>query len=357
MSSFFVGTYPPDGADTLAGNGEGVWHAEIGGDGAMRATQITAEPAASFVVAHPGAPLLYAVEETEPTGVAVWDVTGVAHLVARVNADGAQGCHIAIAPDGATVYVCHYGTGEVSVIALALDGKPLSATPAQTVSHVGSGPRTDRQTGPHAHFATFAPGGRHLLVADLGTDELRRYTVGADGLLYEPGIAATLPPGCGPRHFVVRGDLLYVVCELDHRLRTLRWDHASATADVIADCPTTLAPLRTSDVAYDAHVAIVRREVGDVLLASVRGADVMSVFDVAPEGELTYRAAFDVGYWPRHFAIVGEHVVVAAEKGHEVRAYALADVLALAPESESGAVAALPYASVAVPSPACIVAA
>ena len=72
---------------------------------------------------------------------------------------------------------------------------------------------------------------------------------------------------------------------------------------------------------------------------------------------MTYRAAFDVGYWPRHFAIVGEHVVVAAEKGHEVRAYALADVLALAPESESGAVAALPYASVAVPSPACIVAA
>jgi 6-phosphogluconolactonase (cycloisomerase 2 family) len=105
---------------------------------------------------------------------------------------------------------------------------------------------------------------------------------------------------------------------------------------------------------YDAHVAIVERERGDVLLISVRGADVISVFDIAPEGELTYRAALDVGYWPRHIAVVGESLVVAVEKGHEVRAYGLDDVLALAPENENGALAALPYTAVAVTSPACI---
>jgi len=355
MSTFFVGTYPPEGPDSPAGHGEGIWRLEIGVDGVMSASQILVEAAPSFVVAHPRQPLLYAVEESDPTSLAVWNVAELPHEVAHVDVGGSYGCHVLMAPDGATIYVCHYGTGEVSAIPLALDGMPHATTPAQTLSHEGSGPRSDRQEGPHAHSAAFAPGGRHLLVADLGTDELRRYTVGEDGLLYEPGIAATLPPGSGPRYLAVRGDLLYVVCELDHRLRTLRWDRASATADVMADRPTTLAPRRTGDALSDAHVELVHRDAGDVLLVSVRGADVISVFDVAPEGELMYRAAFDVGHWPRHFAVVRGHVVVGAEKGHEVRAYVLADVLSLPPEMESGAVASLPYLSAKVPSPACIV--
>ncbi len=355
MTTFFVGTYPLEGLGTPVGHGEGVWRAKIGVDGLMTASQITTEPAPSFVVAHPRQPLLYAVEEADPTALVVWDVSALPREIARVDVGGAFGCHAVMAPDGATIYVSHYGTGEVSVIPLAPDGTPHSSTPAQTISHTGAGPRSDRQEGPHAHSAAFAPGGRHLVVADLGTDELRRYTVGDDGLLYEPGIAATLPPGSGPRHLAVRGDLLYLVCELDHQLRTLRWDRGSASADVIAEQPTTLAPHRTGDGIDDAHVDLVHRDVGDVLLVSVRGADVISVFDVAPEGELTYRAAFDAGYWPRHFAVVAEHLVVGAERGHEVRAYALADVLALRPETERGAVPSLPYHSAKVTSPACIV--
>lgn len=355
MTTFFVGTYPPDGLGTPVGHGEGLWRVEIDGDGVMSAAQIAVEPAPSFVVPHPRLPLLYAVEESVPAALAVWDVSELPLEVARVNAGGGDGCHVLMAPDGATVYMCLYGTGEVGVIPLALDGMPSSTVPAQTVSHEGSGPRADRQTGPHAHSAAFAPGGRHLLVADLGTDQLRRYTIGEDGLLYDPGIAAVLPPGSGPRHLAVRGELLYVVCELDHRLRTLRWDHASGTADVIADHPTTEARRRTGDALSSAHVALVERREGDVLLVSVRGADVISVFDVAPEGELTYRAALDVGYWPRHFAVVGEYLAVGAEKGHEVRAYLLADVLALPPETESGAIASLRHLSAPVTSPACIV--
>ncbi len=355
MTTFFVGTYPPEGLGTPVGHGEGVWRANIGVDGVVAASQMTTEPAPSFVVAHPQLPLLYAVEEADPTALVVWDVSELPREVARVDVGGAYGCHAVMAPDGATIYVSHYGTGEVSVIPLAVDGTPQSTTPAQTMSHTGAGPRLDRQEGPHAHSAALAPGGRYLVVADLGTDELRRYAVGKDGRLDEPGIAAALPPGSGPRHLAVRGDLLYVVCELDHRLRTLRWDRASATAELIAEQPTTLAPQRTGDAVSGAHVDLVHRDAGDILLASVRGADVISVFDVAPEGELTYRAAFDAGRWPRHFAMVGEHLVVGAERGHEVRAYALADVVALPPESESGAVATLPYLSAEVTSPACIV--
>ncbi len=351
MTTFFVGTYPPDGLGTPVDVGEGIWYVTIGDGGELTAGQITTEAAPSFVVAHQGQPLLYAVEESDPSSLAVWDVAASPREVARVDLGGAHACHALLAADGATMYVSHYGTGDLSVVALALDGRPPASLATQTITHDGSGPRADRQEGSHAHSAAIAPGGRHLVVADLGTDELRRYTIGADGLLYEPGIAATLPPGSGPRHLVVRGELLYVVCELDHRLRTLRWDRESGTAEVIADQPTTLAPQRTGDDLYDAHIDLVQGERGDVVLVSVRGADVISVFDVAPEGELTYRAAFDAGHWPRHFAVVGNQLVVGAERGHEVRAYSLAEVVALPPESESGAVATLPYVSVDSPQP------
>jgi len=77
---------------------------------------------------------------------------------------------------------------------------------------------------------------------------------------------------------------------------------------------------------------------------------------MSPEGEARYRASLDVGYWPRHFAVVGDRLHVGLEKGHEVRSYRLADVLALPPEASVGGVAALPYASAPVVSPACVTA-
>lgn len=358
MTTVWVGTYPAEGLGAPVGAGEGVWRVEVEAGVPTSAEQVTVQGAPSFLVAHPVAALVYAVEEAEPTALSVLAVTATGlSEITRVNVGGASGCHLLLAPDAAAIYVCNYGTGELAVVLLGADGLPSSDAPDQLWTHAGSGPRADRQESSHAHFACMSPGGTHVLVADLGTDEIRRYRVGEHGLLEEQGIAATLPPGSGPRHLAVRGDLLYVVCELDHQLRTLRWNARAASADVIAEQPTTLAPHRTGSAVYDAHVAIVERPRGDVLLVSVRGVDVISVFDVAPEGELTYRAALDVGYWPRHFAVVGDSLLVAVEKGHQLRSYALEEVLAIAPESENGAVATLPHHAVPVTSPACVAAA
>lgn len=356
MTTLWVGTYPAEGLGAPVGQGEGIWRLSLAQGGLEGAQQVTTQAAPSFVVAHPVSPVLYAVEEAEPTVVSVLSLDGDLREAARVVVGGTHGCHLLLAPDASALYVCNYGTGELAVVALAPDGLPVSGKTEQFLTHAGAGPRTDRQESAHAHFSCMSPGGSHVLVADLGTDQLRRYRLEAGGLLTDEGIAATLPAGSGPRHMAIRGELIYVVCELDHMVRTLRWDRESATAEVIAEQPTTLAPQRTGDTTYDAHIALVPGRNGDVLLLSVRGADVISMFDVAPEGELSYRCALDVGFWPRHFAIVGDSLVVAVEKGHEVRAYFLEDVLALPPESESGAVATLDHVAVQVTSPACIVA-
>lgn len=357
MATIWVGTYPADGLGAPVGQGEGLWRASLDGGALAGAVQVTTQPAPSFVARHPALPFLYAIEEATPTVLSVIaiDEANGSTEVARVALEGEGGCHVLVAPDASALYVSNYGTGELVAVRLAADGLPDAGQP-QTWPHQGSGPHADRQGSSHAHSACVSPDGLHVLVADLGTDEIRRYRIGTSGMLGDPGIAACLPPGSGPRHMAVRGGLIYVVCELDHQLRTLRWDSASASADLIAQQPITLAPHRTGSAVYDAHVAVVERDKGDVLLVSVRGADVISVFDIAPEGELTYRAAFDAGYWPRHFTIVGDALVVAAEKGHEVRAFRLSDVLALAPEQENGAVATLPFSTIGVSSPACIVA-
>ena len=353
MSEIWIGTYPKAGLGTPVGTGEGLWRAHLSDEGALTATQATTQAAPSFVVRHPRLPLLYTLEESAASVVRVVS-TEDATQVARVAIGVESGCHLLLSADARTLYVSAYGSGELAVILLDAAGLPLDEAPQQLWRHEGTGPNEERQEGPHAHFAGISPDGAYVLVCDLGTDEIRRYRIGAEGLLGDATIAATLPPGAGPRHFAVRGDRLYVVCELDDQLRTLRWDREVGEATLIAEAPLTLAPHRTGMRMYGAHVEVVERPVGDVLLVSVRGADVLSLFDIAPEGELTYRCALDVGEWPRHFAIVGDHLVIGAERGHEVRAYSLDAVLSLPPEPQVGALAALASASAPVTSPACI---
>ncbi|WP_297082970.1 beta-propeller fold lactonase family protein [uncultured Demequina sp.] len=345
------GTYPEAGLGTPTGLGEGLWRQTP--DDAGLAVEVEAP---SFLVAHPDLPLIYAISEADETQVHVIDVAepDAPRVVATVPTGGASGCHLLLAPDARTLYASHYMSGDLAVVSLGEDGLPLGDAPDQLLGHEGSGPRTDRQEAPHAHFAGFGPGGHHVLVCDLGTDELRRYAVVEHGLLEDHGVAVTVPGGAGPRHFAVRGDLLYVTCELDQQLRTLRWDASSGTAEVIDEVPTTTAVNRTGEAGnQNSHVALVEGPAGDVLLAGVRGADVIALFDLSPEGVARYRTSMDAGHWPRHFAVAHDRLHVGAERGHEVRTYALADVLALPPEPEVGYVATVPHASAPLPSPAC----
>ena len=145
--------------------------------------------------------------------------------------------------------------------------------------------------------------------------------------------------------------MIYVACELDHTLKSLRWDSASRTATLVGSSAATTAPLRSGDVVYEAHVATV----SDVLLVSVRGCDVIAIHDMGSDGLPTYRASFDSGgEFPRYFAVNGERLVVGNEKSHGVSVFDLADVLALEATDEPGAIAQLRHVDVAVASPACV---
>jgi 6-phosphogluconolactonase len=347
--AWWWGTYPEAGAGSPTGVGEGIWVMAPGGP-ALLAIEL---PAPSFVVAHPDLPLLYAVTDVERAEVICLDVSDAAHpaVLDRVPTGGSGACHLLLSRDTLTAYVAHYTTGEVAVVPLGADGRVATPEAAQLLRGEGSGPVPRRQSGPRAHFIGYAPNGPVLLVCDLGADRIRRYEVLADGSLRADGVAAYLPPGSGPRHFAIRGDVIYVTCELDHTLRALRWDAVSRVATQIGSTAATDVRLRSGDAIYEGHVLAV----SEVLLVSVRGCDVIAVFDVAGDGIPTYRASFDSGgAFPRYFAVTGEQLVVGNEKSHLVSIFDLADVLALEGAEEPGEFASLPHADVAVASPACV---
>jgi 6-phosphogluconolactonase (cycloisomerase 2 family) len=211
----------------------------------------------------------------------------------------------------------------------------------RTFPHEGTGPVADRQEGSHAHFVHVW--GDRVLVADLGTDELRTYPLDGSGAGAGPAdgtVAAVLPPGTGPRHLVELPDgTVLVAGELDCRLHVLvpagpgRLEHVGSVAITARTMPDGAA-------GYPSHITVA----GDLVHVGVRGPDVLSVLrvrdaaattdgfdDTVPGavGHLVLENVADVdlgaGAWPRHHAVLsdGAVVVVAAQLTDELIAVRL----------------------------------
>ncbi|MFE6385081.1 lactonase family protein [Nocardiopsis dassonvillei] len=303
-----VGTYTPD--SDPPGEGEGiyrVWFDPMTGemtDGGAAART----PGPSFLAFREDPPTVYAVNEREKGTVTAFRIDGGAGLteLGQSPTGGGSPCHVLAR--GSELAVTNYANGVATLYALAEDGS-LDGTVAE-FAHSGSGPVTDRQEGPHAH-STAAPDDRHLLVADLGTDELRILRGGE-----EVG-AVSLPPGTGPRHTAVLGEYLYVAGELDSRVHVLRWNPAEGTAEHLGSVEAT------GEEAAGANFPAEILTNGDHVYVSNRGADTIATFAVRDGGARLEHVADTPagGPWPRNFAVVRghreepDHLVVAAQNG------------------------------------------
>lgn len=373
----WVGTYPAQGPDGPAGTGEGIWRLELDPrSGAVRGDLAVRTAAPSFLAWGVDGRTVLAVGETAQGTVSAFRRADDDSLepLGTVSSGGAWPCHLLVHPEGHAAYVSNYGSGSLGVLTLedgALSPEVLEAGgPVQVFEGSGSGPQTDRQDGPHAHSALLAPGGRHLLVADLGSDELRRYRVLADGRLEADGVAHTFPPGTGPRHVAVGPrDHLYVVGELSVTVHVLAWDTATGTATQVQQLPACTSPLASGEHIYPAHVVVVpAAAAGGQVLVSVRGADVLSRFAVRDDGaRLTHLGDVPLGgTWPRHFAVAPDPAAdddaivdgVPEERGGRwvVAALQNSDRVSVTPVAAAGPVAGggTVVAHLEVPVPACV---
>jgi 6-phosphogluconolactonase (cycloisomerase 2 family) len=322
LRDLWIGTYPAAGAGTPAGRGEGIWRVglDVGTGRLGEPEQVVAAPAPSFLAVDRDARLLLAVGETTEGTVTAFRVgaeDGRPGLTAlgTVPSGGADPCHVLLDPAVRVAYVANYSSGTLAVLPRRAGG---IGEPAQVLGHAGSGPVTDRQEASHAHFAALAPGGAHLLVCDLGTDEIRRYRVDpATGLLTEDGVAAVLPPGTGPRHlaFSADGRMAYVACELDVTVAVLAWDVERAAGRVVQQVPAVEEGAARGARALPSHI----ERVGDRVLVATRATDALAAFAVGPDGTLAPAGQTALaGAWPRHFAVVAGWTVLADQRSHSL---------------------------------------
>lgn len=307
----WIGTYPRAGADP--GTGEGVFRADVdAGTGVLGGgARMVALPSPSFLAAHPSGRVLYAVGESDSGALAVLGVTDTGTLTTRrtVSSGGSGPCHVVATAD--RVWVANYSDGVATTWPTSGDG--MLAAAAESFGHQGSGPVADRQDGSHAHFTHIASGdGAVGLVTDLGTDELRVHRAGPDGTRGSE-LAASLPPGSGPRHLVELPDgALLVAGELDCRLHLLvpetgtqtlpRYRHADSF-------PITEATWGADGgLGFPSHLTL--SPDGRYVHVGVRGPDVLAVLRLERAfAGWKARHVVDVelgpGAWPRHHAVVG----------------------------------------------------
>ncbi|MFF0744750.1 lactonase family protein [Streptomyces sp. NPDC004111] len=282
----------------------------------LGASDAVANP--SYLALAPGGRVLHTVSETDDGAVAAFDVDGAQPrpLGPPVPVGGGSPTHLARAGDH--LVVANYGSGSITVLPLRADGTPDK--PSCVLHHLGSGPDTDRQEGPHAHQVLPDPTGRWVLSVDLGTDSVRVCAPdGTAGTLAVHSETA-LRPGTGPRHlaFHPEGRFAYVVHELVPTLTVCRWEAATGTLTPLSEAP--LLPADAQGPSFASEVVVARD--GRFLWAANRGHDSISVFALFADGE---RAELRTtvgcgGHWPRDLALdpAGRRLYAANERSGDV---------------------------------------
>ena len=198
------------------------------------------------------------------------------------------------------------------------------AAPVCSHSHSGSGPNAARQERSHAHCVLASPDNAHVLVADLGIDQLVVYRFdAASGALSATTASFTMKAGAGPRHFAFHSSARYVyaINELDSTIAALAFDAPSgglALLDTVSALP--------SGYAGESHCAGLQiTPDGRYLYGSNRGHDSLVVYAI---DDATGRLSFVehqpcLGRTPRDLTIdpSGRFVLVANQDSDAVAVF------------------------------------
>ena len=209
---------------------------------------------------------------------------------------GGSPCHISLTAKKA--FVSNYGSGNVA--AFSLTGHQLS--PAYTsVQHQGQGGNLDRQESAHAHASQLSVHEKFLVVADLGIDALKVYSVNESQLSLV--FTAALPAGAGPRHLTFNhsGDKLYLGNELNNQVTVFDFDPEQGeltSLQTISSLPNV-----NQIESYIAEVALSKD--GCYLYVSNRGHDSIAIYAVDQKSGVLTVIDFTKtgGLSPRHFAL------------------------------------------------------
>lgn len=315
------------GGYTEASRGEGIYRAVMDTrTGALRILDaVDAAPNPSFLAVHPNGRVLYAVNEVE-RGVVGAFALGKNGALDRIDVQPSGGkgpCYVSVDRTGRAALVANYDSGVVALLPIDATGALHAAT--SVVQHVGHGPNTDRQEAPHAHCIVADRSSRFALAADLGADRVFVYQLDLEASVlrrHEAG-DVVMRPGSGPRHIAFHPTLplVFVSCELDSTVATLRFDAGRGSLSLVTTTSTLPRGWKGENYPADVHVA----PLGNALYVSNRGHDSIAVFSIGAAGALRLEQAVSTeGSWPRNFSLdpSGRWLLVANQKSSSIAVFA-----------------------------------
>jgi 6-phosphogluconolactonase len=356
-SLVFVGTYTDAAQDQTKPEGIFVYRMDSQTGALSLVGQGGGLPNPSFLTIDPSRRYLLAVSETsdfngQPGGgvssYAIDPTSGALTLINSQPTGGADPCYVSTDPSGKWVLVTNYTGGSVAVFPLGDDGRLGAAT--DLVQHHGYSVNPDRQEGPHAHSAIFAPGSSTLvLVADLGLDRIMLYDLDpVKGTLAPHQVPwLAVRPGSGPRHMVFHPNqrFLYVAHELDSSVTAYQYNAAAGTFTELQTLSLLPPDFSGQNLSADIHIT----PSGKFLYASNRGDDSLAIFSIDENsGKLTALGQEStLGKTPRNFAIDpgGNFLLVANQDSGTIVTFRI--------DAETGKLSATGQ-TVRVPSPVCI---
>jgi len=314
---FYVGT---SGAGA-----QGVLRCTLDGQtGKLSAPVVVAEAkSASYLALCPDSKFLYSTAEAAEGAVAAYAVEGEKLRLLNTEVSKGKGpTHLAVDAARKNLIVVNYGSGSTTALPIKEDGSFAPAS--SSIQHVGSGPNTGRQAGPHAHGVYFHPKNGRAYVADLGTDDIFIYQFdAAKGLLTpnEPK-SARVTAGEGPRHLVFHpnGKFAYVNTEMGLNVVAFSVEHDGGLKQ-LQSLPTLPAGADAKGVST---AEIFVRPDGKTLYVSNRGHDSIAVYSIAQDGKLTLlQHMLGTPAMPRGFGLSadGRWLVCAGQKSGTLNAY------------------------------------
>ncbi|MCQ4087408.1 lactonase family protein [Saccharibacillus sp. JS10] len=312
---FYVGTYASDQEDSLF---HGVLDSSSGEMRMIAGVAGIENP--SYLTIAPDGKNLYAVSEKEDGEVFAYVInadTKQLHLNDRQSSEGSSPCYVHATSDGKVLLVANYG-GCVVSFAICEHG---TLDQASRVKHSGSGPHPQRQDRAHPHAFVPSPDSRFYFATDLGTDRIVRYTY-EEGRLFKQD-DTELPAGTGPRTLVFHPTLnvAYVSGELDNTVTTLAYDRLSGRLKVLQRSFVLPYEDAKNPANTSAHVAV--SPCGRYVYVSSRGDDSIALFKMdSSTGELFFvEKVSSGGHVPRHFAWVGDMLLVANQESGNVTSF------------------------------------
>lgn len=263
---------------------------------------------------HPKLPVIYGVSGGATGRLHAWrvDDTG-ADPIADLESGGSVPCHVMVHPAGGLLIVTHYTSGTLATWRLDPDGAPIGDAELIALDGAGSGIDPARQDLPHPHQAVLV--GDELLVSDLGSDLVRRFSIESSGGSERVGSQTgeyRVPPGTGPRHLAVGSEGVLVVSgELAQTITVLFGRELLTIPSTGRTGQARSRPPRNypGDVQTD--------PAGAVVYLANRGHDTITVIRLGDRAQLIAEVDSGVG-WAQHLLLADGRLYVAGWDSSQV---------------------------------------